>query len=251
MNYPELKRIADQANHRRRWDFSELRVARDPVPWEYLDIVRDYLHSSSCVLDIGTGGGERISELARYFGKGVGIDNNPEMVRDAQAYLSTDLADRLSFQTMPADALHFSDSSFDLVLNRHSVVFPSEILRVLKSDGVFITQQVGSKNTQNICKVFGCDAGGKYKSNPSQHWDTLVQAFIDQECQIILQEEYNVPYYFLDEKSLVFWLKAIPIPEDFDIEMHYRKVLQIISRFSTAKGVATNEHRRILIVKKP
>ena len=124
MNYPELKRIADQANHRRSWDFSKLRVARDPVPWEYLDIVRNYLHPSSYVLDIGAGGGERISELARYFGKGVGIDNNPEMIRDAQANLSTDLADRLSFQVMPADVLHFSDSSFDLVLNRHSAVFP-------------------------------------------------------------------------------------------------------------------------------
>ena len=219
-----MKRIADQVGERRGWDFSKLRVARDPVPWEYLDVVRNYLHPSSYVLDIGTGGGERFSELARYFGKGVGIDHSPEMIRDAQANLSTDLADRLSFQTMSADALHFSDSSFDLVLNRHSVVFPAEILRVLKSDGVFITQQVGSNNTQNICTVFGCHAGGEYKSDPSQRWDTLVQAFIDHGCRIILHEEYNVPYYFLDEESLLFWLKAIPIPEDFDIDSFWESL---------------------------
>ena len=173
------------------------------------------------------------------------------MIQEAQANLSTDIADRLSFQEMSADALHFSDSSFDLVLNRHSVVFPAEILRVLKSDGIFITQQVGHRNTQNICKVFGCVAGGEYKSDPSQGWDALIQTFIDHGCRIILQEEYDVPYYFLDEESLVFWLKAIPIPEDFNIEMHYEKVFQIISRFSTAKGIRTNEHRRILIVQKP
>ena len=246
-----MKRIADQVSERRGWDFSKLRVARDPVPWEYSDVVRSYLHPSSYVLDIGTGGGERFSELAPHFGKGVGIDNSSEMIREAQANLSTDLADRLSFQMMSADALHFSDSSFDLVLNRHSVVFPAEILRVLKSDGVFITQQVGHRNTQNICKVFGCNAGGEYKSNPNQHRNTLVQTFIHHGCRIALHEEYDVPYYFLDEESLIFWLKAIPIPEDFDIEIHYEKVSQIISRFSTEKGIRTNEHRRILIVQKP
>ena len=201
MDFPGLKRIADQVGERRGWDFSRLHIARYPVPWEYLDVVRNYLHPSSYVLDIGTGGGERISELARYFGKGVGIDNNPQMIRDAQANLSTDLADRLFFQMMSADALHFSDSSFDLVLNRHSVVFPAEILRVLKSDGVFITQQVGSKSTQNICLVFGCEASGKYKPDPSQHWDTLVQDFIDHGCRITLQEEYNV--------HTTFWMRNL------------------------------------------
>ena len=41
-------------------------------------------------------------------------------------------------------------------------------------------------------------------------------------CTILACAEYDVGYYFLDVESLVFWHKAIPMPEDFEIEVHWR-----------------------------
>jgi hypothetical protein len=47
-------------------------------------------------------------------------------------------------------------SGWDL-LNRHAPTVVAEIVRVLGPGGVFITQQVGRRNTENIHSVFGFD----------------------------------------------------------------------------------------------
>ena len=45
------------------WDFSHLRgrCIEDAPPWSYENMVRDRLRTASSVLDLGTGGGERLS----------------------------------------------------------------------------------------------------------------------------------------------------------------------------------------------
>ena len=59
---------------RRGWDFTGMNELRQPVPWDYLDVVPRYLRSSDAVLDVGTGAGERLRDLAPSFGHGLGID---------------------------------------------------------------------------------------------------------------------------------------------------------------------------------
>ena len=58
-------------------------------------------------------------------------------------------------------------------------------------------------------------------------------------------------YFFQDVESLLFWLKAIPMPEDFAIERHWGQVNQIIADYIAPRGIETNEHRELLIVRKP
>jgi len=84
MAFDELKRIGDTVGERRGWDFSRVRDARDPVPWDYADVVRRYLRPTDRVLDIGTGGGERFLALAPEFGEGVGIDAQPAQLEAAR-----------------------------------------------------------------------------------------------------------------------------------------------------------------------
>jgi hypothetical protein len=121
---------------------------------------------------------------------------------------------------------------------------------VLRPGGIFITQQVGPGNTRNICTLFGCGPGGTYEQEPAQDLESLVGAFGALGCAILARAEYDVGYYFLDVESLVFWHKAIPMPEDFEIEVHWRRVAQIVQAFSTPAGIETNEHRELLIVQK-
>jgi SAM-dependent methyltransferase len=150
-----LKRLAASVGEPRGWDFSRMRTDRDPIPWNYADIVRRYLQPSSRVLDVGTGSGEVFLSLAPYFGTGVGIDIDPNMIQVAQENTSPSLTDKVMFKVMPAEALQFPSGVFDIVLNRHCPVFADQIARVLCSDGVFITQQVGRRNTHNILAAFG------------------------------------------------------------------------------------------------
>jgi hypothetical protein len=67
---------------------------------------------------------------------------------------------------------------------------------------------------------------------------------------VVARAEYDVGYYFLDVESFVFWLKAAPLPEDFDVEKHWQQVNQFIKEYRTPRGIETNEHRELLIVQK-
>jgi SAM-dependent methyltransferase len=226
-----------------------MRDARDPVPWDYLEVVRRYLRPTDRVLDLGTGGGEKLLSLALHFATAIGIDASVAMVEDAQRNLAVSRASHVSFRAMRAEELRFADVSFDVVLNRHSVTDVSEAVRVLRRGGTFITQQVGPRNTQNICSLFGCGVGGEY-GQEVEAVAALAGAFTREGCRVVCLADYDVRYWFRDIESLVFWHKAIPMPEDFDIEVHWRLVEKTIADYGTPQGIETNEHRELLIARK-
>ncbi len=250
MTLEELKRIAESVGERQGWDFSRVQYDRDPVPWDYADVVRRYLLPMHRVLDIGTGGGEQFLALTPYIDTGVGIDVAPGMIQVARQNTPPSLAEKISFETMNGEALGFPDASFDLVLNRHAPIYVQEITRILRPEGYFITQQVGARNTHNICAAFGCGPGGEYESDPAQEIAALSEVFRQNECAVVCRAEYDVRYWFLGVESFVFWLKALPLPQDFAVEMHWQQVDQIITVYRTPQGIQTNEHRELLIVKR-
>ncbi|MGH2583340.1 MAG: class I SAM-dependent methyltransferase, partial [Dehalococcoidia bacterium] len=150
-----LRRTAATLEGLHGWDFSRMQTDIDPVPWEYTEVVREYLHLTSRVLDIGTGGGEKFLVLAPHFGTGVGTDVSPAMIHTARANTPPKLAATVTFMVMAAEALAFPDASFDVVLNRHAPFAVDQVLRVLRHGGVFITQQVGDNNSQNVFEALG------------------------------------------------------------------------------------------------
>ncbi|HEY6740078.1 MAG TPA: hypothetical protein VI076_14645 [Actinopolymorphaceae bacterium] len=64
---------------REGWDFSRVRMEREPAPWEYADVARRFVRPTDRVLDIG--GGERFIALADAYATGVGVDHDPAMIR--------------------------------------------------------------------------------------------------------------------------------------------------------------------------
>ncbi|NLE45798.1 MAG: class I SAM-dependent methyltransferase [Chloroflexi bacterium] len=245
----ELRRIAATVGERKGWDFSQMRDAREPTPWDYVDVVRQYLRSGDKVLDMGTGGGEKLLSLASHFGQGVGTDIDPMMVETARENVPASLKDRVSFLVMANEALQFPDCSFDVVLDRHSTICVSESARVLRPDGYFITQQVGKYNTRSIFTAFGWD----WRSFGPGWWVDLLELarnFERADCTVIVQAEYDVRYWIEDVESLMFWLKAVPLPEVFDIERHWECVAGLLQNCRTGMGIETNEHRILLIARR-
>jgi SAM-dependent methyltransferase len=244
----ELRTIAGEVGELSGWDFSVVRDERDPVPWDYQDVVGRYLRPGSRVLDIGTGGGEQFLKLVPLIGAGTGIDASADMVATARANTPADLAGKVSFAVMDAGRLTFPDASFDLVLNRHAPVYAAEIVRVLCPGGVFITQQVGGRNTQSIFSAFGWQSA---MPDEVHGLAALEAAFGRLGCTTRARAEYNVRYWLSDLDSFVFFLKAIPLPEQFDPDVHCSAVNRAISAYGSSRGIETNEHRHLLIVEKP
>ena len=132
-----------------------MNVLREPVPWEYAEIVARYMRPSDDVLDIGTGGGEQFSRMAALFSRGLGIDIDPEMIRLAGR---TSAATNLEFRVCSARLEHVM-ASFPVITNRHSELDLAAIAAHLRAGGYFVTQQVGERNMACIRAALGQPAG--------------------------------------------------------------------------------------------
>ena len=245
----QLMQIDAVVGERHGWDFSRVRDGRDPVPWDYVDVVRQYLKPDDDMLDVGTGGGEVFLSLAGHFGSGHGTDVGEEMIAAAQLNRKTRQITNVEFSVMPAERLTFADDTFDVVLNRHSVIHVGEVLRVLRPGGYFITQSIGHRNTQVIFAAYDWTIADL----ADEFWLPLPQVaeqFQQQGSAVRAIAEYDVPYWFEDVESLVFWLKAVPLPEPFDMNKHWQGVNRIIKTCTTSRGIETNEHRELLVVQK-
>jgi SAM-dependent methyltransferase len=250
MTFDDLEQIVEGVGKIEGWDFSRVRDGRDPVPWNYVDVVQQYLKPTDRVLDIGTGGGEIFLSLAPYFGEGVGIDENPAMIKTAQRNQSTLSIDNISLMRMDGDDLQFNTEEFDVVLLRHLRVYVSEVVRVLRPGGYSITQAVGQRSSLNFLKAFGWTPAS---FGPDWHQSVaeVANQFRSHGCHIIAQAEYDVPYWFQDMESFMFWLMAVPWPEKIELEKHWQNINRIVETCQTERGIETNEHRELLIVQKP
>ena len=142
------------------WDFSRLgdRLVLVPPPWSFEDLVSEQAHGCESMLDMGTGGGEFLGSLRHHPGRTVATESWPANVPLAAARLgpvgiavvqdegAVDNVDQLLGS--PRGRLAFRDEAFDLVVNRHEAFVAAEVRRVLRSGGVFVTQQANSGSRQ-------------------------------------------------------------------------------------------------------
>ena len=245
----ELKQIVRANGSLDGWDFSRVRAERTPIPWNYVDVVRNYLKPTDKVLDVGTGGGEIFFSLAPYFREGVGIDQQLKMIKTAERNKSTLSIDHVSLLRMEASDLQFEVESFDVVLVKHLHVYVDEIMRVLRPGGYFITQIVGKYTENNFLEAFGWE---RASSGPDwwQTIDEIAEQFRNHDCRILAQAEYNVPYWFQDVESFMFFIMSVPWPETLELEKHWQAINRILEMYQTEKGIETNEQRGLLIVQK-
>ena len=253
----ELASITARTPDLTGWDFSSLQTEEEPPPWRFSEVVSRYLDSTQLVMDLGTGGGEAFLGLANTFGRGYGIDASAGRLRAAVAHARDAGASNVSFLQAHGGSLPFSDAGFNVVLARYADYSPEEVTRILRPGGVFLTQQMGDNDTANIFEAFAWGTYGAYWRARFQSegrvyvptTETAIQ-FASLGCEIITLDEYDLPLYFKDVESLVFYLKASPLPEDIDPEKHWQPVSRLVDLHATDLGIRTNQHRELLVVRK-
>ena len=227
------------------WDFSHLagRWESDPLPWDYTALINHYLHASDKLLDLGTGGGELLLTLNHpYFLTSV-TEGYPPNYKRCLKTLSL-----LGITVKPVDAsnhLDFPDQYFDIVIDRHEAYDLTEVMRVLKPGGYFITQQCGGLNNVDLSRRFIPDFVSEYAD-----FDYLsqVDAFRKAGFEVIRHEEHLPKLRFFDVGAIVFYAKNIPWEfPGFSVE-HFLPQLDALQTMIEKDGYFESTESRFLVI---
>ncbi len=128
------------------WDLSFLqgRCLETSPSWDFRSRIQALLPRASAMLDMGTGGGEFLQSLGSLPADTIATEGYEPNVTVASRNLRPLGIPVVDISTGPS--LPFPDNRFDLVMNRHEAFEASDVARVLKSKGCFITQQVGGQD---------------------------------------------------------------------------------------------------------
>jgi hypothetical protein len=207
------------------WDFSYLvgcRISIRPAPaWDYTSAVLAAIGGAGSMLDMDTGGGEWFSTLPRRPPRTVATEGhlpNVPLARRTLEPLGIEIV-----EVQDPSHLPFGGATFDLVTNRHGSYDPRELGRVLTSDGLFITQQVGSRTNRRFHELLGLPA-------PPDTWnlDVAAEHLEAAGFHVLERQEEMLTTRYLDVGALVYYLKAVPweIP-DFTVEKYLDRLLAI------------------------
>ena len=219
------------------WDFAWLGERMSVVTslsWDFAAMATDAFKEAKAALDLGTGGGEFLSErpvlpaltaateswtpnvavaARRLAPRGVtvmhteaAIDNHQQRDRD------------------PKGRLPFADACFDLVVSRHEAFVASEVARVLAPEGTFLTQQANSAKDQ-FCVLLGL----RPRLRAALDLDLLVGQVRETGLEVAAAATGVEEVRFADIGALAWYLRMVPwaVP-GFDILTH-RQALEAAS----------------------
>jgi SAM-dependent methyltransferase len=171
------------------------------------------------VLDLGTGGGERLAAMRdglprRVVATEVWAVNAP-FARARLAPLGVEVV------RAPSEAPLFADRSFDLVINRHSGFESDGIARLIRPGGSFVTQQVGRGNWNELAPH--CSRLHDW----GDHLGRYSVELRDRGFDISVREhQERVAYPSLGEFMYMLSVASWTIP-DFDIEREINALLAL------------------------
>ena len=219
------------------WDFAYLEDRRVDVEahatWDYTATVLAAMRDAESMLDMGTGGGERLAAFAA-------LQSLPPRTCATEGYAPNVPVARqrlapLGVTVYAVDDDHhlpFADEQFDLIINRHASYAPREVRRILKSGQRFITQQVGDQTNRRLHELLDYAPKATFYPGVEQkhNWnlDYAVHELQDAGWRIVEQQEDVYPTRYYDVGAIVYYLKAISweIP-DFSVEKYFDKLLEV------------------------
>ena len=219
------------------WDFSHLdgRMIEEQAPWSYSSRAAELMRQASSVLDLGTGGGERLLKLQEHWPKKVvATEDYPPNFKLATERLSPFEAKVVDVPLTDDDLMPFADGEFDLVLNRHSGFNTKEVARVLAPGGTFLTQQIHGLWTYDLLAAF--DAKPQW---PEATLEKYVPQLTAAGLTIVNTQEWTGRLSFTDVGAIVFYLKAVPwLVPGFSVEMHLNHLLTLQRRLDSGNGLS-------------
>ncbi|MGZ7149359.1 class I SAM-dependent methyltransferase [Bacillus sp. BC08] len=249
MNELEYKNFYDKVGRINGWDFSKVKCETVGDTWDFYSEVKERCKLSQILLDVGTGGGENVLNIASAAKFLIGIDNSNSMIETAHSNLRKSDVKNVEFLQMDSEALTFLSSYFDIASSCHAPFIASELAKVMKKGALFLTQQVSEHDKLNLKEAFGRGQclGERDGSLKEKYMAELINAGFE----LVQVREYDVTDYYNTPEDLIFLLKHTPIIPRFGEEEEDFTILQkFIDANSSEKGIRTNSKRFMIIAVK-
>jgi SAM-dependent methyltransferase len=192
------------------WDFSwfDGRASEQRPSWGYANRVAGRMSRAAAALDIQTGGGEVLAWMLRT------ATRTPPRIEATESWAPNASVARQNLAAFganvvevgDADPLPFTPEAFDLVVSRHPVVTGwSEIARVLRPGGTYISQQIGAGSNQELIDfMMGAQPVNQTRS-PARAVDAAEAAGLS--VVDLRQEALRVEFY--DVAAVVHFLRKV------------------------------------------
>ena len=252
MNIEKLKEEwlkEESIAHIKGWDFSHINDRYDEqedMPWDYEKTIKKYLKDDMKILDYDTGGGEFLLSLKHPYentSATEGYPPNVEVCKEILLPLGIDFRECDDAKNLP-----FDDESFDLYMNRHGDLDPAEANRVLKKNGIFVTQQVGCYNDRDLVDFVLPNTELPF---PSMKLDVQRKLFEENGFEIVEGNEFYGTIKFYDVGAFVWFAHIIEWEfPNFSVDNCLDKLIEmqeIIDEKGEFKGTT---HRYLLVARK-
>ena len=226
------------------WDFSKLKYKiEDNSEFQFFNEINNKVKSNTILLDIGTGGGEKLTNLItdNCLLK-IGTDFSNEMVKNAN---KQNIKNNIRFFEMDSKNIKFPNEFFDVISARHTPFWINEVYRILKKEGYFFTEQIDEDDCLPLKKIFGRGQGYKVQIKLSEKIKNEIKdiKFNSVEFYDIIQKEY-----YENEEDLLFLLNNTPIIPGFGKEKDdFGKFNEYVRNNTTDKGIVLD--RRLFGIK--
>lgn len=138
------------------WSFDGFGIHTESLTsWDLNELINRFADQDSRILDLGTGGGEKLLGNYPECREILGTDFSKQMINTARENLQRSGRKNISFKVM--DNLHMDvpDDHFDIVVARHTITDPVQIFKCLKPGGHFLIRGVDKYDCWSLKMIYG------------------------------------------------------------------------------------------------
>ena len=224
-------------NNLKNWNFDKINYESESLTnWELYDELKRIVNKNLIVLDLGTGGGEKVIKNFPRCKEIVATDYSPEMIKTANENLKNSGRNDIVFKVMDNLNMTLTDDYFDVVVARHTPINANQIYKSLKIGGKLLVRGVDKLDCWALKKIFGKGVGfDDNKPISVIDYENITNAgFKNVELIPIHTREY-----FKTKDDLVKLLVKVPIINEFDFndKLDLNLLDKYILENTTDKGI--------------
>jgi SAM-dependent methyltransferase len=206
---------------------------------------------ANAVLDIQTGGGERLAEILSQ------IATKPPVIVASESWGPNVRIAKKNLKSFEASIIEipdesdfpFPNDSFDLVSSRHpTIALWGEITRILQPGGTYFSQQVGAGTNSELTDFMM----GSQPVSDARSAQRAVAIASSVGLDVIDVKEESLPIVFFDVGAVVYFLrKVIWTVPDFTVEKYRKRLFEMHEHIEKAGSYLSHSQRFLIEAKKP